>query len=446
MNDTVTTADCRFVALSSPCVLELAGTALPLAVIRQGTIAYANPAFLAIFATLGPLRGIPLADLVTDAACERLAEVLAAAQHAPARYFGLGRRGDGTTFEIELWLAAHALEGEPAVIAFAWDVTEHNRSREQLAYLAYIDDLTGLANRALIADRLRQAVRDARRHSATFAVLMVDLDGFKAINDTYGHEAGDVALRLVGQRFQSCVREGDTLARIGGDEFAVLLPRVSARHAAELVARRMIASLQAPFTLGADSIVIGASIGMAAWPEHAASVDPLLAAADAAMYRAKRSGRNQCRWASGRAAGDILSLAPLAWGAAHTLGVPLIDDQRMHLAGLIDGLSTALKNGIEGEPIREMLNETARYAEFHFATEEGLMEQHRIDGLSRHREEHRRLLVDLQKLQVDGDLASISLIVRYLQEWLLRHVHGLDRHLGQALIARGYDGAGSINR
>ncbi len=156
------------------------------------------------------------------------------------------------------------LNGEATVIAFALDVTEQHRSREQLAYLAYSDPLTGLANRALFADRLHQAVKSARRYDATFAVLMVDLDGFKAVNDTYGHEVGDIVLQVVGQRFQGCLRERDTLARIGGDEFAVLLPRLADHRSAAQGAQRMIDALAASLDFGAHPVAVGASIGIAA--------------------------------------------------------------------------------------------------------------------------------------------------------------------------------------
>jgi hemerythrin len=109
----------------------------------------------------------------------------------------------------------------------------------------------------------------------------------------------------------------------------------------------------------------------------------------------------------------------------------------MHLAELIDELSASLKGNFDGNTIAARLSDLTQYTAFHFATEERLMEHHQVDDLARHREEHRRLLHDVQNLRVDGDVASVSLIVRYLQEWLLRHVDGPDRQLGQALIAKG---------
>ena len=411
--------------------------AIALAALRQGLIVFANPAFLATFRATNALIGTSLTDIVVDAGIDRLADALLAAEHAPTRYYGAGKRGEDLSFDLELSLECTELDGERTIIAFACDVTRQHRSREQLANLAYNDALTGLANRALFADHLHQAVQHARRHPAIFAVLVMDLDGFKAVNDTYGHQVGDVALQLVAQRFEHNIREGDTLARIGGDEFAVLLPRLHDPQAAALVAQRMIGALAAPLDLATHRVDLGTSVGIAAWPAHAESADALLAAADTAMYRAKRVGRNQFRWASGRSTAEIVSLQPLAWSAVHAVGIAEIDDQHMHLAELIDDLSASLKGNFDGNTIAARMSDLTQYTAFHFATEERLMEQHQVENLVRHREEHRRLLHDVQNLQVDADLASVSLIVRYLQEWLLRHVDGSDRQLGQALIAKG---------
>ena len=311
-------------------------TVIALAESSHGRIVFANPAFLAMFHADDSLTGLALTDIVVDTEDDRLAEALAAAEHAPVRYAGIGRRGNDPPFDLEMSLECTVHDGEPAIIVLAWDVTEQFHSKEQLAYLAYTDDLTRLANRALFADRLHQSVRRARSHGTKFAVLMVDLDGFKAVNDTFGHETGDVALQLVGQRFQGSIRDGDTLARIGGDEFAVLLPQLMDQQAAALVAQRMIAALATPLDFGTHSLGIGTSIGIAVWSEHAQSGDALLAAADTAMYRAKRAGGNQFRWATRQFGEDITSLQPLAWGAAHAIGIQDIDDQHRHLVELID--------------------------------------------------------------------------------------------------------------
>jgi diguanylate cyclase (GGDEF)-like protein/hemerythrin-like metal-binding protein len=417
-------------------MLLLNSDALAMAMIRRGLIVFANPAFYAIFEA-DQLTGVPIADIVVGAEGDRFVEALALARYQPARYIGDGQRRDAPPFRLELCLTQGILDGEPTIVAFAWDVTDQDQSGRQIAYLAYTDALTGLANRTLFNDRLHQAVLMARRYGTLFAVLMLDLDGFKAINDSYGHEMGDLALQLVAHRFQGCIREGDTLARIGGDEFAVLLAGLSDPQSPALVAQRLIAALAGPLDLGVHCAGVGTSVGIAAWPDHAESADELLAAADTAMYRAKRGGGNRFGWASRRSGAGSSPLQPLTWSAARAVGIKEIDEQHEHLAGLVDRLCAALKDGLDPASVQASLNVLVHYTAFHFATEERLMEQYQIADLTRHREEHRRLLHDIQNLRVDGDQPRISLILRYLREWLLRHVDGLDRRLGETLLALG---------
>jgi len=341
--------------LANSAVIAVAG-------IRHGCIVFANPAFVALFRAQQPLTDLPLADIVEDFGNDRLDVALAAAEHAPTHYFGLGQRGEQPPFDLELNLECVEPSGTPTVVAFAADVTDLHRSREQLTYLAYTDPLTGLANRALFADRLHQAMLHARRHGSVFAVLMLDLDGFKAVNDTYGHDVGDVALQLVGQRLQGSIRDGDTLARIGGDEFAVLLSQLADQQIAGRVAQRLIAALAQPLDFGAHPVSVGASIGIAVWQEHAGSIDALLAAADTAMYRAKRSGRNQFQWAVARSAKEIVAMSPLAWSTAHAIGIQVIDEQHAHLAELIERLSIDIREAIAPDAVAADMNELIRFA------------------------------------------------------------------------------------
>lgn len=154
------------------------------------------------------------------------------------------------------------------------------------------DPLTGLPTLRLIADRLLVAQQSARRNNHKVGVLFVDLDGFKSINDTHGHEAGDHLLQQVARRLLQAAREEDTVARIGGDEFLVLLPRLELGASAAEVARRMVHSLSQPFAHQGIKLRIGASIGIAIYPDHASDSDGLRRAADEAMYQVKRSTKS----------------------------------------------------------------------------------------------------------------------------------------------------------
>lgn len=198
-------------------------------------------------------------------------------------------RQDGSTFPAELSFALTRDEaGDPdGLMCVGRDITERKAYEEQLRHLAFHDALTGLPNRVLFHDRLDQAILTARREGATVAVLLMDLDRFKDVNDTLGHQMGDLLLLQVCERFQGELRESDTLARLGGDEFAVLLTDVDEVGAA-MFAGRLLSSLVAPFDLGGHGVYIGCSMGIAIYPDHGDDPTSLLRRADVAMYSAKR--------------------------------------------------------------------------------------------------------------------------------------------------------------
>lgn len=162
--------------------------------------------------------------------------------------------------------------------------------------LALYDPLTGLPNRRLFEDRLEQAVKLARRRQNLVAVLFLDLDHFKKINDTQGHPVGDQLLRAVAQRLQGCVREADTVARRGGDEFIVLLTDVADAQAAARVAQKILTALQAPFLIEAHSLQINASLGISLGTQEAATGQQSIANADCALYEVKQQGRGHYRF------------------------------------------------------------------------------------------------------------------------------------------------------
>jgi diguanylate cyclase (GGDEF)-like protein len=164
----------------------------------------------------------------------------------------------------------------------------------ELSHRALHDQLTGLANRTLFWDRLSHRLSLADRRQTGFAVLFLDLDNFKTVNDTLGHAAGDRLLVDVAWRIRAVLRAGDTAARVGGDEFVVLLDDVATRKAALIIAHRLSEALRAPYEIGADRRIAVASIGVVVGPESLGTADAVVAAADAAMYDAKRRGRGQC--------------------------------------------------------------------------------------------------------------------------------------------------------
>ena len=165
-------------------------------------------------------------------------------------------------------------------------------AQKRIEHLAHFDMVTGLPNRALLADRLAQETARARRGNLGFAVLMFDLDGFKAVNDTWGHAAGDRVLALVGERARKCVRASDTVGRLGGDEFLAILPE-SSLEGASGVAEKLREALAEPYALEGATARLSASVGLSLFPEHGNDPEELQRAADAALYQAKRAGRNR---------------------------------------------------------------------------------------------------------------------------------------------------------
>lgn len=176
------------------------------------------------------------------------------------------------------------------------DITERKHMENQMQHLAHHDLLTGLPNRTLINDRLAQAIAYAMRESALLALMFIDLDKFKPVNDTLGHEIGDLLLKQVAERLRQSVRASDTVARIGGDEFVVLLPVIDSSHDAAIVADKIIHALEIPFEIKKHTINISSSIGIAVYPEHGADQKILQINADMAMYHAKESGRGNAKF------------------------------------------------------------------------------------------------------------------------------------------------------
>lgn len=208
---------------------------------------------------------------------------------AAGRLEGFVCRPDKSTCPVELSLRKISIGGQSWAMAILRDITSAKAHESKLRHLAMHDSLTDLPNRLLLKDRLNQALRAARRSAEPLHLAILDLDRFKEVNDTLGHQVGDALLVLVGKRLVDCVREGDTVARLGGDEFAVLLPQRKEGCTAHDVAERIRTALREPFSLaGCVSLEIGVSIGLARYPDDAETESKLMQCADVAMYGAKR--------------------------------------------------------------------------------------------------------------------------------------------------------------
>jgi diguanylate cyclase (GGDEF)-like protein/PAS domain S-box-containing protein len=205
------------------------------------------------------------------------------------------RHHDGTWRHVEM--VGNNLSGDPnvgGIVLTTRDVSERRALEDQLRHQAFHDSLTGLANRALFANRVEHALIRSHRHAQPMAVLFIDLDDFKTVNDTLGHVEGDEMLAAVADRLRGCLREGDTAARLGGDEFGVLLEELATPGDARAVGEKILEAMRPPFLLQGVEMALGASIGISVAEGGAAGADVLLRDADVAMYMAKSEGKGRC--------------------------------------------------------------------------------------------------------------------------------------------------------
>ena len=190
------------------------------------------------------------------------------------------------------WLNVQVVRLGDGIAITSRDVTEHRRRSDHVSYLAHHDHLTGLANRTLLHERLRHALLRAQNLDQKVAVFLLDIDYFKQINDAHGHADGDVLLATVGQRLLSSVRESDTVARMGGDEFVIVMPEFRTLHDVERCGEQILRTVAQPIEIAGRTITLTLSIGISIYPEGGRSADELLRNADVAMYTVKDNGRN----------------------------------------------------------------------------------------------------------------------------------------------------------
>ena len=208
----------------------------------------------------------------------------------------MARRNSGATFSMELSISEMMLGGSRYFVGIVRDISDRKQAEQKIAYLALHDYLTGLPNRANFMNVLEQSTLLAERNKYKVAVLFLDLDGFKKINDTLGHDAGDLLLQQVSKRLVKLIRASDTVSRVGGDEFIFILNNIDTMEGVSLVGSNIIAALAEPFDLNGQLCHVGGSIGISIYPDNAENAGKLIKQADEAMYQAKENGKNGFRF------------------------------------------------------------------------------------------------------------------------------------------------------
>ncbi|ALK97162.1 histidine kinase [Massilia sp. WF1] len=259
----------------------------------SGLIRHASQRSLRLLAAAGDLRGtsLPALALDVDQAALRNAIVDAIARTEAVLVEARLRAGEKETwFELRVSLLDDRSGAGMELLAVGRDMSAQRATEQRLRHMATHDALTELPNRLLLSDRIRMVIANARRSGQGFSVATIGLDGFKKVNDGLGHPVGDAVLRMAAGRLRKTLRDSDTLARVGGDEFVAVLPGTYNEAQIKLVTGRLLAALQSPFEIDAHTVYLGASIGVSVYPEHAEDEVRLVALADSAMGRAKETG------------------------------------------------------------------------------------------------------------------------------------------------------------
>ncbi|OPY86431.1 MAG: Cyclic di-GMP phosphodiesterase Gmr [Smithella sp. PtaU1.Bin162] len=238
-----------------------------------------------------------LADNYRDIAAANFLHTLETGSSQKNEYLVRLHNGQTITTEINSSIVRTATGQPRAFISVVRDITERKQAEERIQHLANHDALTGLPSLRLVKDRMAMAFGMSRRHNYRTAVMFIDLDGFKTVNDSLGHEAGDYVLKKVAQIFLACIRETDTVARVGGDEFIIVATALRSAGNAGEIAEKIIRMLSLPITFNGRKVSVGASIGIALYPDHGTDMENLIAQADTAMYRSKGSGKNRFTFA-----------------------------------------------------------------------------------------------------------------------------------------------------
>lgn len=312
----------------------------------------------------------------------------------------------------------------------------------QVAHRAFHDPLTGLPNRDLFVERMNRELARVRRYESGFALIMLDLDEFEAVNDANGHDAGDQVLCDVANHLASAVRDVDTVARTGCDEFGILLDGVTNKKEAEIVALKIMKSMSRPIELGnGTQIRVGASAGIVLSPQDGYLAEQLMKCANEAMNVARNHGRGLIGFSRNlqTASGKVGQPSPGAPPTNMNLGISILDEQHKAMANFIHGIVESLKNGDHSTNLLKRVDLLVELCRIHFKTEEDLMQLHGLDGSDTHRTEHQVKLKQLRSIfgNLNFNEEELARVIHNANEWLWEHINEHDNRLAAQLRKKG---------
>lgn len=309
---------------------------------------------------------------------------------------------------------------------------------QQMRTQAMFDALTGLPSRPMFFDRLSKELSTARRNDKSVGLLFLDLDGFKRVNDEFGHDAGDTVLKTVSKRWLAAVREIDTVARLGGDEFAIIVGNLESSDSAALIAQKLIDVLGTDIELPDGRFGhVGTSIGIAIYPNNGTEIDSLLAAADAAMYVSKSRGKNTFTFSDEHPDRQDDNGAWVPFNSSHLIGIEEIDQQHRQLVSMVNQINQAIIAKTAQKSIERLFKELIAFTIFHFETEHRLMVRYAYPGLAVHDHDHEQLVDEVTRIASELPQGNDLLVLQTIKDWLIGHIQNADKPLGAFLVKRG---------
>lgn len=414
---------------------------------QSGMIVDANPAAAKFYGyPLQVLRGKDIANINTLSESEIALERHAAVSQGRNYFVFNHRLGSGEIRTVEVHSSPVNYKGRPLLFSIIHDITERKLAEAQIHNLAFYDALTQLPNRRLLYDRLDQEIITSKRNGHFGALIFLDLDNFKPLNDTYGHKVGDLLLIEVARRIESCIRETDTVARFGGDEFVVMLgaldkDAIESENQACIVAEKIRAKLSEPYLLPIDhdnenllEHHCSSSIGLVIF-NYPANREELLKASDGAMYQAKKEGRNRFVVSRYVGLGDDAerdtSILHLNWHDSYECGESTIDEEHRKLFELANALIESVFSQDGSSKQFEMeLEKLLTHVIQHFADEEAILADNNYPDLEAHKRAHKLLIehaLQLRESAVAGGVSIGDLMDFLADEVVAQHMLKTDR-------------------